>query len=68
MGQDNNMCVSVAALLDRSGLTISEDFGIQDKNTIVAQELLKAQVIVRISKATYIPFKTCLPISPLFLH
>jgi hypothetical protein len=47
MGQDDNMCVSVAALLDSNGLTISEDFGLQQKSKTVEGEVLKAQVRVR---------------------
>jgi hypothetical protein len=52
IGQDNNMCVSVTALLHQGGLTISEDFGIQPKDKIVAPELLKTQITVRGSKTT----------------
>jgi hypothetical protein len=41
-----NTCVSVAGLLHCKGFTISEDFGLQMKKTIVEKELLIAQVKV----------------------
>jgi hypothetical protein len=47
-GQENNMSVAAAAILDSEGLTISEDFGIQRKHPMVQQNILTNLTKVRL--------------------
>lgn len=46
MGQQNKMVVAISGILDSQGLTVSEDFGIQEKNPLVESELLQCQIKV----------------------
>jgi hypothetical protein len=41
------MTVAAAAMLDSKGLAVSQDFGIQEKNPIIASSIMKNLVKVR---------------------